>query len=211
MRVGLFGKLPTKRDFIALNLPQAFLGRWEDWLQSSVAASKQHLGEQWNDLFLATPIWRFWLGRDICGITATGAFMPSVDGVGRYFPLCLCACAEAGQAVDPPGAKPLHRWFDKAERALLRALEPDFAAEPQALLEGLGLDVELRGDDPVELEVTRLLAGGLQNALAGESWWWSIGGNGFPVQFRRFSGLPDPYQYSGFMVCDRQSHDGAVA
>ena len=34
-----------------------------------------------------------------------GAFMPSVDGVGRYFPLTVFACAEPGSAIPPPGAR----------------------------------------------------------------------------------------------------------
>ena len=210
MRIGIFGKLPTKRDFIAINLPQNFLRVWEDWLQASVAASRQQLDGRWNGMFLAAPIWRFWLGRDICGMTVTGAFMPSVDGVGRYFPLCVCACAEQGPAISPPGAKPLHRWFDKVERVLLQALEPEFSGEPSALLEGLDLDVAIHGDDPVENEVTGLLAEGLQSGLAKESWWWSIGGGAFPVQLRRCQGLPGPYQFAGFMTCDTERHGGVL-
>lgn len=202
MRTGIFGKLPNKRDFVAINLPHPFLAVWEDWLQSSVAASRQQLGARWTDLFLAAPIWRFWLGRDICGAAATGAFMPSVDGVGRYFPLCICACAEAGESISPPGARPLHSWFDKAERRLLRALEPDFAGEPAVLLEGLDLDLTLRGDNPVEIEVARLLADGLQSSLARESWWWSVGGGAFPIQLWRRQGMPDPYQFSEFLTHD---------
>ena len=205
MRIGIFGKLPVKRDFIALNLPQGFLHVWEEWLQASVAASRQQLGEGWKDQFLTAPIWRFWLGRDICGQSVTGALMPSVDGVGRYFPLCICACAEDGPPISPPGAKPLHRWFDKVERALLQALGPEFSGEPSSLLAGLDLDAVVYGDDPLENDVTRMLGDGLQKALAGESWWWSIGGGTFPVQLRRQKGLPGPYQFAGFMTYDTDS------
>ena len=141
----------------------------------------------------------------------TGAFMPSVDGVGRYFPLCICACADPGEDISPPGAKPMHRWFDKAETALLKALEAGFAGEPPALLEGLDLDLAVRGDDPGEIEVTRLLSEGLQAALSRDSWWWSIGGGGFPVQMRRLQGLPDAYQFADFMThgSERQSRISA--
>ncbi len=41
MSAGLFGKLPAKRDFVAVNAPRRFLETWEPWLQSSVATSKQ--------------------------------------------------------------------------------------------------------------------------------------------------------------------------
>ena len=86
MPCGLYGKLPMKRDFISVSTPQAFLERWEPWIQGGIAASRVALGAQWQDIFLRAPIWRFWLGAEICGRPAMGSFMPSVDGVGRFFP-----------------------------------------------------------------------------------------------------------------------------
>ena len=92
----LYGKLPTKRDFIAAGVPREFLAVWEPWLQGSVSASRVTLGDRWQAAFLTAPIWRFWLGSDLCGVDVIGAFMPSLDGVGRYFPLTLIACADPG-------------------------------------------------------------------------------------------------------------------
>jgi type VI secretion system protein ImpM len=83
MRCGLFGKLPAKRDFVALQAPRAFLAVWEKWLQAGVSASRAELGADWQALFLRAPIWRFWLGAELAGAPVLGAFMPSVDGVGR--------------------------------------------------------------------------------------------------------------------------------
>ena len=40
---GMFGKLPSKRDFVAYNMPRPFLDQWEEWLQSAVAASRHEL------------------------------------------------------------------------------------------------------------------------------------------------------------------------
>ena len=65
MQCGLFGKLPVKRDFVAINLPRGLLTLWENWLQASVAASREVLGRDWQDTFLTAPIWRFWLGQDL--------------------------------------------------------------------------------------------------------------------------------------------------
>ena len=59
MRCSLFGKLPAKRDFIALFSPRAFLDVWEPWIQGSISASRQELGEDWQNAFLTAPIWRF--------------------------------------------------------------------------------------------------------------------------------------------------------
>ena len=43
MAWGLFGKLPQKRDFVALGIPHAVLHPFETWLQSAVAASRNEL------------------------------------------------------------------------------------------------------------------------------------------------------------------------
>jgi type VI secretion system protein ImpM len=62
MRCGVYGKLPAKRDFVAVAAPREFLGIWEPWLQGGVAASRLKLGAEWQTVFLRAPIWRFWLG-----------------------------------------------------------------------------------------------------------------------------------------------------
>src|SRR5688500_5935545 len=123
MRCGLYGKLPAKRDFVSLSAPREFLAVWEPWLQGGVSASRLKLGSGWQAACLRSPIWRFWLGADVCGRTVTGAFMPSVDGVGRYFPLTILACADAGAAIPPPELEPQAAWFGKVERLLLSALD----------------------------------------------------------------------------------------
>ena len=98
MRCSLFGKLTAKRDFIAVCAPRDFLNVWEPWMQGGVSASRDTLGQEWRGAFLSAPIWRFWLGAEICGTTVLGAFMSSLDGMGRYYPLTLFACAEADAA-----------------------------------------------------------------------------------------------------------------
>ena len=56
MAFGTFGKLPQKRDFIALNLPRAVLEPFETWLQQAVAASRNELGNAWQDIYLVSPL-----------------------------------------------------------------------------------------------------------------------------------------------------------
>src|SRR5690606_31180273 len=58
MGFGLFGKLPQKRDFVALGVPRAVLEPFETWLQSAVAASRSDLGLGWQERYLVAPIWR---------------------------------------------------------------------------------------------------------------------------------------------------------
>jgi type VI secretion system protein ImpM len=122
---GFFGKIPSHGDFITRDLPRSFLDVWDAWLQSCIAQSKAQLGDGWLDVYLTSPIWRFGLMPGLCGpqITA-GILMPSVDRVGRYFPLTI-ATSPAG-AVNPlqlPGFA--DRWFDEAEAIALRALDDD--------------------------------------------------------------------------------------
>src|ERR1700683_665896 len=114
MRCGLFGKLSSKRDFIALSVPRDFLNAWEPWMQSCVSASRANLGEAWLQSYLTAPIWRFWLGADICGATVVGALMASLDGVGRYYPLTLLTQAPEAHFIPPPDIDAHDQWFVSA-------------------------------------------------------------------------------------------------
>ena len=135
MQCGLFGKLSAKRDFVALSVPRDFLNAWEPWMQSCVSASRDSLGETWLESYLTAPIWRFWLGADICGATVTGAVMPSLDGVGRYYPLTLLAQAPEARFIPPPDIDAHDQWFVSAEEFLLSTLDKTatFEALTQAL------------------------------------------------------------------------------
>lgn len=195
MQCGLFGKLPVKRDFVAINLPRGLLTLWENWLQASVAASREVLGRDWQDTFLTAPIWRFWLGQELSGTTVTGAFMPSVDGIGRYFPLTICAWADEGGSCAPPACDLKDGWFAAVEAALLRALDAGFDGEPAVLLDGLAAPEDVK---PGGLE--GLFVGELQTVLSKRSYWWSEGGAGRPVQMVAFEGMPDPYRFAGFLT-----------
>ena len=56
MRCGLYGKLPAKRDFIAIGAPREFLRAWEPWIQGGISASRVSLGADWQTVFLTAPI-----------------------------------------------------------------------------------------------------------------------------------------------------------
>jgi type VI secretion system protein ImpM len=129
MRCGVFGKLASKRGFVAINTPHGFLEVWEPWLHASVSASREQLGDKWQTAFLATPIWRLWLGSEICGTAILGAFMPSLDDTGRYFPLAVFAGADRGLAVPPPEFEAHNNWFKAAEDFLLSALRPSMTID----------------------------------------------------------------------------------
>jgi type VI secretion system protein ImpM len=91
---GFCGKLPARGDFVSIGLPRAFVEPWHDWMQRMLAASRAALGDNWLAAWNVAPIWRFALPPGDCGPDAVlGLWMPSIDRVGRQFPLTLAAVA----------------------------------------------------------------------------------------------------------------------
>ena len=91
-RPGYFGKLPILGDFVSRRLSNGFIGAWDGWLQRCVLTSKERLGETWLTSFLGAPMWRFLLAPGVVSNEAwVGILIPSVDRVGRYFPLTIAA------------------------------------------------------------------------------------------------------------------------
>lgn len=195
MRTSLFGKLAAKRDFIALFAPRDFLNVWEPWMQSCVATSRDALKDAWLDAYLTAPIWRFWLGSEICGATVLGAMMSSLDGMGRYYPLTLFAYADPGEAIAPPDIDSHGDWFSTVEELLLSTLDKNMAfdsvagaveslagpALPQGgaadqVFTALGaLGTKLAGRSFPEL-FAALRAAHFNSIYAAASFWWTVGG-----------------------------------
>lgn len=123
---GFHGKLPSRGDFVSRRLPRSFIEPWDQWLQQAVAASRQQLGDGWLDSYLTSPIWRFALAEGLCGAQAmAGVLMPSVDSVGRYFPMTLATPVQGDAnplALAAAGAD----WFGAAEELALSCLDADF-------------------------------------------------------------------------------------
>ena len=120
---------PCSATSMASSRPNAISLRWESRVISSTSGSlgsraasrrlKRRSGKQWQKAFLRAPIWRFWLGADLCGVSAIRASMPSLDKVGRYFPLTLFACADQGATIPPPEIDAQDEWFKAAEDFLI--------------------------------------------------------------------------------------------
>jgi len=137
MGYGIFGKLPQKRDFISFDIPRSILEPFETWLQSAVAASRNELGRGWQDQYLVAPIWRFWGGKEIFGVDCTGVIMPSVDQVGRFFPLSVIYYDESGHGLVPPCWDANDQWYVDLETRLLQTLDEEIEVEAKSLAAGL--------------------------------------------------------------------------
>lgn len=129
--IGFFGKIPARGDFVRAGLPRAFIEPWDRWMQRMVAASRSTLGEAWLPAWLQAAVWRFTLSPGICGPGAViGLWMPSVDCVGRYFPLTLAA---VGRDADTRGLlREGGGFLAAAEDAGRDALEKDLAPDDLA-------------------------------------------------------------------------------
>jgi len=119
---GWFGKLPGLGDFAHRRLPALFREPWDQWLSDGLAGLRERHLRDWTALYLDGPLWCFALGADTLGPQAwIGVLMPSVDDVGRYFPLTLARPFDA--AFDAAG------WWIRAAGVALTALDEDFDAE----------------------------------------------------------------------------------
>ena len=125
MHVGLFGKLPSHGDFLRRRTSDAFVAAWDEWLQACMSASRATLGDRWLDVYLTSPAWRFTAAADACGPTPlVGLMVPSVDRVGRYFPLTIVA--ELPPSVAPVTAVTAStEFFERAEHLVIETLEAE--------------------------------------------------------------------------------------
>ena len=137
---GWFGKLPGMGDFAHRRLPESFLSEWDHWLERGLARLKDRHTD-WMAHYLQAPVWCFALGPGVAGEGAwIGVMMPSVDGVGRYFPITLAVEIDAsvGDALQGDALRGVLLWWERGTQAALEGLEGDMDALGfDALLERL--------------------------------------------------------------------------
>jgi type VI secretion system protein ImpM len=235
---GWYGKIPSLGDFVSRRLPAAFIESWDLWLQRSLGASRAQLGERWLKLYLTGPILRFALMPGACNATSriwTGVLMPSVDKVGRYFPLTIALGMDAqpGAVASIFSAK---AWYAELEQAALATLNLDAMPEdldrrlagvpfPECRRGALpGQPQELarwwKGEGNVPFALTLPTEGGLTDLFevtaeflltdmaAGKSFWWAISSEAGQTQLHCFMGLP-PENYFAHMLEASLSDDRA--
>jgi type VI secretion system protein ImpM len=148
MDFGFYGKLPSHGDFLRRRVPDAFITPWDGWLQRCISESRAQLADDWLDVYLTSPVWRFACAAGVCGPSpVVGLMAPSVDRVGRYFPLTVVVQLPPHASV-VAAAVELGSCLDAIEQLVIQTL----AAE-QVDVEAF--DAELR-DRAVVAERARL-------------------------------------------------------
>lgn len=220
MRCGLYGKLPCRRDFVAVAAPQEFMAVWEPWIEAAVSASRATLAGAWKDVFLRAPIWRFWLGPGLAGRAVAGAFMSSMDGVGRYFPLTAFVLEDGHARVAPPHFDSQDAFFDALEDFLLSTLDEGASFEAvKARLDALpvptpheetlppgvhrvtgGALAARLGTGPAAAPLTVLAGADAAGVFSHSTVWWTAGGEDYPPLGLFAAKMPDPYLMTGMLT-----------
>lgn len=226
---GFYGKVPALGDFVSRRLSRGFTEPWDAWLQSCLACSREQLGDDWLEIYLTSPMWRFVLSPSLCGEQAwAGAVMPSVDRVGRYFPLAI-AMASDGQRETVQIIAAGDEWFRRAEAELLSALDDDgfeieaFDRRVAALSDdfpptqpgkaivtpaGLGTPWRVGLDDSASAgaRLPDLLAAMLSAGYGPYSIWWTSGSAHVRPSLLVCTGMPQASRYASLLVGDWQTH-----
>ena len=96
MAIGVFGKIPTVADFVAVDAAGPTGAGFQDWVQRE----NDHLMGK-KLAFPGVPIQFVYRDPQAAG-TIVGVMAPSRDQVGRTFPLCIHATVEPAAAVRFP-------------------------------------------------------------------------------------------------------------
>jgi type VI secretion system protein ImpM len=210
---GLYGKLPAKGDFVTRRLPHDFVTAWDDWLQEGLTLSRDRFGDRWLDAYLVSPVWCFVLPAGQFGTAAiAGVIIPSIDRVGRYFPLTLAV--PLGEEVNLLQLAAFGGpWFEAAEDLALSSLEDDLGFDrfDQAVAD-LGSPDGMPAQPPVKISASVWKVGlvpeggpaagllSIAGAALGEmigsySIWWTAGSAEVPPSLVVRHGAPCPADY----------------
>jgi type VI secretion system protein ImpM len=230
MEVGFFGKLPSHGDFVRRRVADDFVSGWDAWLQRCLAQSRETLGDAWLDTYLTSPVWRFALAPAVCGAAAVaGIVVPSVDRVGRYFPLTVVWPTSSNSSTLEIAVR-YRAGFEQAERLLLDTLAAEqfeFAQFDRNVME-LAAQLEQSGGENnlrlTQVSAARLAAMPVQRprcvplrdagALVAPSLqlygqfldssgraalWWTDGSAAVAPSWLITDGLPDSSQYCAML------------
>ncbi len=227
---GFYGKLPAKGDFLSRNLPRDFVDAWDVWLQAGMNDSRQVLGDGWLQTYLTSPLWRFVLPAGCCGAAAyAGVLMPSMDKVGRYFPIAVVTALQESTSPLMVVAT-CNSWFESIEDKLLAALDdPDLSIDqfdeslqsvvlneptlPQPFIaNGLETGLRLPLSDSVDVASTflEMSASTVSAAIEPCSFWWGQGSELVAPCLVCAPALPETGRFTAFLDGNWSMHGWTV-
>src|SRR5580765_8196126 len=212
---GWFGKLPMLGDFAHRRLPGTVIEPFDAWLSAGIAQSRMALGPSWLDTYLGAPVWCFALAPSVIDSAWwPGILMPSVDAVGRYFPLLVMRASPVMPTRSDTLAG-LSSWYRAVADGALSTLQPratleTFEAQLAAIPWHVG-DAERRmtarseaGEFTIAIDnATDWLedapAIALRTALGGladHSFWWPLASQPQAAEVSIVRGLPAPERFA---------------
>mgnify|MGYP003382323939 CR=1 FL=1 len=129
--VGWHGKLPALGDFTTRGLDDNFVEVWDGWMSSGLSRMRADSPDDWIAAYLSSATWRFivtprFLPAPLSVGMWTGVVMPSVDRVGRYYPLTLAGRLN-GIPRGQDGQNALWSWLQRLQDAAIDALQDDWS------------------------------------------------------------------------------------
>jgi type VI secretion system protein ImpM len=193
---GWYGKLPNLGDFASRRLPADFIDAWDRWLQEGLHAARTALGDvRWREVYLVAPVLRFWLAPGVLGAGGwAGLVMPSIDRVGRHFPLTL---ARPDDSLDATlGAR---TWFHALDQAARRVLDVNYTVDDfeQALAALPQAGSTAPGTEAAALPAALSRCGNQPTGV----WWCGDASHG--TAFRCYAGLPPAAEFATLLGAAR--------
>ena len=177
---GWYGKLPALGDFASRRLTPEWIAQWDGWLAAGLHQLRVDAPDTWLNDYLASPAWRFALLPGALAESANGGsgdslrvgvMIPSVDRVGRYFPLVVVS-APLPRPVDGAQVAALWHWAGQLEDIAVQALQDDWTAEAlDAALANAPLPVIPAADGAAPAALAALLSQAAWDGLQGCSLW----------------------------------------
>lgn len=229
--LGFYGKVPALGDFVSRRVSSVFIAVWDRWLQTVIEGSQDSLGSHWRELYLYSPAWRFALPVGICGAEVwTGLTVPSVDKVGRCFPLTAVLALPSAANPFLLLSRTAGEWYQSLEeaiRALLAEEDLNLARFDQAIAEMdtgriLAIVEPVRDVNDIRADARSVRITSLKDLVSATSallWhfaamnfatptiWWTDAGNGIEPDIFVCDGLPEITVYRSMLYHDRDARN----